>query len=432
MPFERIGTLLTEMAEMGTEEVWLAGRGEPLVHPQAREILELAGSLGMGSMITTNGGRLTEGLADRMGDLGVRQLSISIDSGSPETYARVHHAPAEDRERILRLMTRLSGQGEERPRLLVSMVISKLNSRELLRLVQDAIGAGASGIVVGGMRPVPFDSGDLAMDEGEWEQVREDLARAQEIAREARVELYTDNIRPARAEAERVWPYREMACFIGHTFTVVDVHGLVHGCCTCQNRLGSLAEASFRQIWWSRPYRVFRQVLREMPTIGLSPPQCECRYGCGHVAENAAIQRELQLRFERQARESGFATRADVAEALCRYLDAQLPSLKAGFEFADVSDERLASSVSRLRQVGIMAGIGSMHGVSLFEPQRMVAIGEFEALLRRALVASGMKEEKAEALIGASRAGSADAAEPLAKRNMEGWLEGVVGELERN
>jgi len=169
----------------------------------------------------------------------------------------------------------------------------------------------------------------------------------------------------------------------------------------------------------------------------LSPPRCECRHGCGHVAENAAIQKELQLRFEQRTGKSEFATRADVAQALCRYLDALLASPEESFEFADVTDELLARSASRLRQVGIMAGIGSMHGVSLFEPQRMVARAEFEAMLRRALVASGMKEEKAEVLIGASRAGPADAltgwaAEPLAKRDMEEWLEGVAGELGRN
>jgi hypothetical protein len=89
--------------------------------------------------------------------------------------------------------------------------------------------------VVGGMRPVPFDSTDLALSEEDWARVREDLAKAGELAAEAGVELRTDNIRPAERPRSEAWPYEKMACFIGHIFTVIDVHGNVDGCCTCQN-----------------------------------------------------------------------------------------------------------------------------------------------------------------------------------------------------
>ncbi len=422
MPFERVRSLLYEMAEMGTEEVWLAGRGEPLVHPKAMEILELIGALGMRSIITTNGGPLTEEVADRLCEWGLQQLSISIDSGTPETYAKVHSAPPQDRARMLGLIRRLSERGEARPRLLVSMVLSQWNFREVPVLVRDAIEAGATGIVVGGMRPVPFDSGDLALSDEDWARVREDLGSAGEMAAAAGVDLTTDNIRAAERPRADAWPYGKMACFIGHLFTVVDVEGNVHGCCTCQNKLGSLEEASFREIWRSRPYRMFRRILREMPSTGLTPPRCECRHGCGHVPENAQLQRELGFRFPAEVRETEFATREDVAAALCRYLDARLPGPRREFAFADLEGREVTQAASRLRDVGIMGGIGSMDGVSLFEPRRLVARGEFEDILRRALMASGVEEGRAEGLIVEARAGEGHRAEPLAKGDMDGWL----------
>jgi len=427
MPFERVRSLLYEMAEMGTEEVWLAGRGEPLVHPKAMEVLQLIGSLGMRSIITTNGGPLTEEVADRLCEWGLQQLSISIDSGTPETYAKVHSAAPEERARILGLIRRLSKRGEGRPRLLVSMVLSQWNFRELPDLVRDAVEAGATGIVVGGMRPVPFDSGDLALSDEDWARVREDLDMAREMAGAAGVDLATDNIRAAERPRAEAWPYGEMACFIGHLFTVVDVEGSVHGCCTCQNKLGSLEEASFREIWRSRPYRMFRGILREMPSTGLTPPRCECRHGCGHVPENAQLQRELGFRFPAEGRETEFATREEVAAALCRYLDAMLPGPKREFAFADVEGREATEAASRLRGVGIMGGIGSMDGVSLFEPQRLVARGEFEEILKRALTASGVEQERAEGSIVEARAGEGHPAEPLVKRDMDRWL-GRLGE----
>lgn len=421
MPFERVRGLLGEMAGMGTEEVWLAGRGEPLVHPQASDILELIGSLGMRSIITTNAGRLTEELAERLPEWGVQQLSVSIDSGNPETYAAVHHARPEDRARILGLIKTLS-QREGRPRLLVSMVLSKPNCGELLDLVRDAIEAGADGIVVGGMRPVPFDSTDLALSEEDWARLRDDLAKAGELTGEAGVELRTDNIRPAERPRSEAWPYGKMACFIGHVFTVIDVHGNVDGCCTCQNKLGKLEEASFREIWHSRQYQFYRRALREMPSTGLTPPQCECRHGCGHIPENAAIQREFGFEFAARPGESEFATRMDVARALCEHLDAALPAREREFEYADLEAAEAREVASRLRPVGVMGGIGSMDGAMLFEPERMMARGEFEGTLKRALAASGIEAARAETLVAESRAGSGHPSEPLAKRDMGEWL----------
>jgi len=172
MPFDRVAGLLREMAAMGTEEVWLAGRGEPLVHPKAKDILKLIGELGMRSIITTNAGVLTEELADQLCEWNLQQLSISIDSGTPATYAEVHGGPPEDRARILNLIKRISQRKEGKPRLLASMVLSQVNFREMLDLVRDAIDHGATGVVIGGMRPVPFDSTDLGLSEDDWSQVR--------------------------------------------------------------------------------------------------------------------------------------------------------------------------------------------------------------------------------------------------------------------
>jgi MoaA/NifB/PqqE/SkfB family radical SAM enzyme len=445
MPFDRVSSLLREMAEMGTEEVWLAGRGDPLVHPKAPDILQLIGSLGMRSIITTNGGLLTDELADRLCEWGLQQLSVSIDSGTPETYQQVHGGAPADRARILSLTKRLAGRADRKPRLLVSMVLSQLNFRELLALVRDATEAGATGVVIGGMRPVPFDSTDLALSDEDWARVRDDLAQAQEMAREAGVDLATDNIRPVEKPRAAAWPYAEMACFIGHLFAVIDVDGVVHGCCTCQNRLGSLDAASFRDIWWSRQYALYRRILRDMPSTGLTPPRCECRHGCGHVPENAQLQREFSFRFpaaagrglrlpRAQSRDEAreFATRLQVAEAICRHLDGIIPARSRDFAFADLSSPGMLGVASRLRQLGIMSGIGSMDGVSLFEPQRMVAREEFEEILLRALLASEIEPDRARSLITQSRAGTGHPSEPLSKRDMTRWLSQLAAALPRS
>lgn len=428
MPFDRLSALLHELRDMGTEEVWLAGRGEPLVHPRATDLLELIGGLGMRSIITTNAGLLTEDMADRLPEWGVQQLSVSIDSGTPETYARVHGAKPQDRARILGLLRRLSQRGDA-PHLLVSMVLSQWNFRDLPDLVRDAIEAGVSGIVIGGMRPVPFESGDLALSDADWAQVRRDIETARNMAQAASVDVAVDNVQTEEAPRSQQWPYQEMACFIGHLFSLVDVNGNVHGCCTCQNALGSLEEASFREIWWSRPYHLFRRILREMPSTGLTPPQCECRHGCGHIPENAQLQRELGFRFQWRGPESEFATRMDAGREICRRLDAVLPTLSSEYAFADLTEESERTAASRLRQVGAMGGIGWMDGLALFEPLRLVARGEFAGILRGALRASGCEEAEAQRLAEETQAGSGHRAEPLTKSDMTRWVSAAAERL---
>jgi hypothetical protein len=140
------------------------------------------------------------------------------------------------------------------------------------------------------------------------------------------------------------------------------------------------------------------------------------------------LQRELGFEFPASlppagdARPSEFATRAQLAQALCRQLDRVLPARSRDFAFADLTDEQQLEAASRLRQAGIMSGIGSMDGVSLFEPERMVAREEFEEILLRALVASGVEAELARAAIARSRAGRGHPAEPLRAREMEHWM----------
>jgi len=411
---------------MGTERVWLAGRGEPLTYPRVRDLFRLMGSVGLRGLITTNGALLTEELADELCDLGLQQVSVSIDSGHAETYARVHRAPAHERARILGVIRHLSRRANGELQLLASMVVSKLNCAEVLDFVRDATNAGVSRVVIAGMRPVPFDSTNLALTEEEWARVRADLTGAREVTTKAGIELATDNIPTGEEPRMTAWPYREMACFIGHIFTTVDVEGNVNGCCTCQNRLGSLERNSFREIWHGRAYRTYRAILRELPTSGLTPPQCDCRYACGHIPDNLALQQSLCFTFSRAPRDRGFATRLDLARALGRTLFS-VPSREAeGEEFADLGPGEVAEDTRRhaanLRRMGVVRGTGSLDGRPLFDPKRLMARGEFAEAVRRALVASGYAPAKARELAAAVCNGPENPHDPLTKQQLGRWL----------
>jgi MoaA/NifB/PqqE/SkfB family radical SAM enzyme len=67
--------------------VMLAG-GEPLMVPHFLEIAELLGNGGVDLKIETNGQYLTPEIAQRLAQLPIRSIQISLDGDTPETYGR--------------------------------------------------------------------------------------------------------------------------------------------------------------------------------------------------------------------------------------------------------------------------------------------------------------------------------------------------------
>lgn len=424
MPLDRVRSLLEELAGMGTQQVWLAGRGEPLLHPAAEEILRAIGSLGLRSSITTNASRLTEELAEELCDSGLEQLSISIDSGTPETYARVHGARPEERERLLGLVRRLSRRAERRPRLLVSMVLLKWNLGELLDFVRDGVEHGADAVVVSAMQPTPFDSFDLALKEADWRRVRADLAEAEQVTRAAGAALQTSGVPPPPGTAKGEWPYAEMACFIGHFFSAVHVDGSVHGCCACRNDLGSVEETSFAEVWRSPSYRTFRRACRELPVTGLVPPGCGCREGCGRAAYNASVQQRLRLRFRPQLGGGEFASRPDLAAAVWQAVRGMLPE-------GDGDAGEGGDAVGRVARLWRRGGKAADVPGWLAQPLRMVPRRLFSEVMAEALALAGIPQEQAEALVAAARVGSGRPLDPLTKRELTQWASRARGEVDR-
>jgi MoaA/NifB/PqqE/SkfB family radical SAM enzyme len=432
MPFPRIEGLLREIAAMGAEELWLAGRGEPLVHPQAVEIIRLATSLGLRTQITTNGGRLTEQVLEQLCEAGLSRLSVSIDSGSSATYAQVHQAPAEDRSRILALLRGLSQRTAPRPEVRLSMVVSQPNRAEVQDFLSEAIAVGARVATIAGLRAVPFNASGLILGEQDWAAVRRDLAAVAEAAQRAGLTVLTDHV-PAerRAQAPRP-PYADMGCFIGHVFSAVDADGDVQGCCSCANHLGSINPAGFAAVWHSRSYRRFRKACREMPVTGLTPSQCDCR-ACGNVADNLAIQQELQLRFQPRPGTSDFASRLDLAETVWRHFRHLLPPAQPGPGFTDLpadAPRQAAAALLALQGLGLVQGRGLGSGRQVFEPDCIAFGEEGHELLKRVLGLVATPAETAEQII-ARAAPPIGAREMLRKQELEAWVAAVRGRLGR-
>lgn len=90
--------ILGELAQAGNRSVLVSGHGEPLLHPDASQILGLAASL-MSTALTTNGIFLDRFPLEFMD--GLKWLRFSVNGCDPENYAAVHGVDKGIFERVL-------------------------------------------------------------------------------------------------------------------------------------------------------------------------------------------------------------------------------------------------------------------------------------------------------------------------------------------
>jgi MoaA/NifB/PqqE/SkfB family radical SAM enzyme len=87
MSLERFRSLLDQMP--GLEELHLQGLGEPMLHPQFFDMVEIASARGIRVSANSNLTLLTPARAQRCIDSGLVSLSVSLDGASAEVYESI-------------------------------------------------------------------------------------------------------------------------------------------------------------------------------------------------------------------------------------------------------------------------------------------------------------------------------------------------------
>src|SRR4030042_1990645 len=93
-------TRLTEMGGLGLRSIMFAGEGEPFLHRRMTEIiLHARENAGIDVALTTNGVLMHPDVIERIIH-ATAWIKISMDAGTPETYAKIHGTRAEDFQKV--------------------------------------------------------------------------------------------------------------------------------------------------------------------------------------------------------------------------------------------------------------------------------------------------------------------------------------------
>ncbi len=142
--FERISRAFER-----TKWVYLQGWGEPLLHRRIFDMIALAKSAGCQVGFTTNATRLTHKAGERLLDLGLDILAVSIAGATKHTHEAIR--VGSNFERLVEALRRFVGQKAQRkstlPKVEIFFLMTTANLAELPRAVELAAALGADELV---------------------------------------------------------------------------------------------------------------------------------------------------------------------------------------------------------------------------------------------------------------------------------------------
>ena len=272
LDFARFKALADALPEL--ETVTLQGLGEPLMAPDLLAMLEYGASRGLRMGFNTNATLLTRATAERLVDVGLDWLHVSLDGATAETYESIREGSNFEKvaQNVRGLVAVMRARAAERPRLAIVFVAMRRNLRELPDVVRLAAAWGIPTLRVQNLSH-SFSDTDPAGEyqgiraftsrEALWQSPSEDgdrvFAEARAVAADLGVALRLPELDEPIAPAAGPgcdWPWRS---------AYVRQDGKVQPCCMLMGGdraiLGDLSSASFPEIWAGERYEAFRAAL---------------------------------------------------------------------------------------------------------------------------------------------------------------------------
>ena len=305
LPFDLIQRVLEELYEMGTREIYLAGGGEPFMHPQFMDILEAIKKHQMTVHINTNFTLLDKQKAEKIVTLGVDHLTVSLWAGTPQTYSKCHPNKTEETfHQICDVLKYLVDAKADRPFIKLYNVISKINYFEIEEMADLAFDLGVESVEFTMADIIPGYTDTLLLSENERRRLLELCRHVQKKMerrnrdrdKELMLFRFDEFIRRISTEDSLDGNYDKniidsIPCYVGWFFARILPDGNVNSCLKSHRiPIGNLYEQSFREIWTSEKQAEFRRKTlvyeKNDPYFSLIGNDPNARVGCYKSCDN--------------------------------------------------------------------------------------------------------------------------------------------------
>ena len=134
LSWEEISRVITECSEIGIPAILFGTESEHFMHKDAMKAIEFAAEKGiMDIFVATNGVLLSDSIIDRLIEIGITRLTISLDALTEETYKKVRGGDFRKViENINYFLEKREKSGKRLPVLRITFVKFNLNEHEEL------------------------------------------------------------------------------------------------------------------------------------------------------------------------------------------------------------------------------------------------------------------------------------------------------------
>ncbi len=278
--------------------------GEAFLHPEL--YLEILGRLKrrhVGVRTVSNGTLITPEIAERIVELGLDGLDVSVDAARPETYRMIRRGgKLEHVVNGLKAISRAKkGTGRSTPEIRMLFIGMADNIEELPEFVRLARSLDVTKIVLQSMGEYKSVHGQ-SVSKRHRERGRRLLGEARTVAEGlgVAIELFPpDQFRgdePAEGSSTVTEGCcRTRDCFFAWDRAVITTGGDLLPCCSSRRSFGSLKEKSFLDIWHGEDYAGLRRSLLD----GDLRPMCRTCTGTAWKEISARGEATAVLRLER-------------------------------------------------------------------------------------------------------------------------------------
>jgi radical SAM superfamily enzyme YgiQ (UPF0313 family) len=319
LPYSALERTIRELADMGTQQIYFAGGGEPFMHPQFMDLVALTKKLGMGCHINTNFSLVTDDHIDQLIDLEVDFLILSFWAASSEVYRSTHpNKRGDEFDQIKDKLCKLTSKKQDAPRIKIYNVMLTHNYHEVEAMIEFALETGVEEVEFAVTDIVPGKTDELILSLDQRNSMLEPIARLKETVpydyvwhdgsyifswpdgkrlTVFKLEHFVRRLLNPDAESGDYDSdiIKRIPCYIGWTFTRIMANGDINACLKAHRMpMGNLYEQSFTEIWNGALQREFRRKAivegKDDPyfsRIGNDPSaEIGCYRGCDDITRN--------------------------------------------------------------------------------------------------------------------------------------------------
>jgi heme b synthase len=273
--------LIDSIARVGKPILIMTG-GEPLLRPDFFELAQYGKEAGLRVVLATNGVMVTPELAQRIADVGIARVSVSLDGPTPadhDAFRKVEGAFAASVTGIANL--RRAGVSVQ-----INTTLTRRNRLQLSQMMNLAEQMGADAFHVFLLVPTGRAKG-MSGEEMGPEEYEETLLEFYRLGRETKLETkatcapqyYRLMRQEARKQSLEVTEKtfglnaRTRGCLAGLSFVFVSHRGELQPCGYFDFQAGSVREKDFAELWENAP------LFKELRNFGLLEGKCgRCDY----------------------------------------------------------------------------------------------------------------------------------------------------------